>query len=83
VWVGIAGDAGYFFAGGVMVKQSPLSLIIKHRLALDVGHRQVTATYYDEALSETHEFVEYFNYANELRPALRKAVERAAKKAAA
>lgn len=48
---------------------------------LDVGRGQVTATYFDESLSETHEFVEYFNYAKELRPSLRKAVERAAMKA--
>ena len=64
-----------------MSKQSPMSLVVKHRLMLDVGHGQVTATYYDESLSETHEFCEYFNYRNELMPALRKAVNRAAAKA--
>lgn len=64
-----------------MKTMSPLDLVIKHRLTLDVGMGQITATYYDESISETHEFVEYFNYTHELRPALRRAVDRAVKKA--
>lgn len=62
-------------------KSSPLSLIIKHKMMIDVGHAQVEVVVYDEQLSETFQFFEYFNYANEVPGAVRRVVERAAKKA--
>lgn len=62
-------------------KQSPMALVMKHRMLLDVGHAKVEATVYDEQLSETFKFFESFNYESEKPAAVRRAVERAAKKA--
>ena len=58
---------------------SPMSLVMKHHLILDVAYASVTVTAFDSALSETFEFVEYYNFKNEKAHAVRRAVDRAVK----